>query len=229
MEQATVRIAPVLAATFILGVYRIVYRAVCVRPHFGLLFALLTPVRIVVANCINSAATVNAFHHYISARRRRQPLRWVKTEHQYPTSSALLGDRRKIGEILVGSGYLEQAHLDAALATKPADRRIGEHLAELGLLDEETIYEALSLQSGLAQQWIDPVAVPMRIARLLPARIIRECRVIPFKVEEGRVYLAGPDAPTAEVQRAVRRITTLEPRYSLVTPANYTLLVESLL
>jgi hypothetical protein len=53
--------------------------------------------------------------------------------------------------------------------------------------------------------------------------------VIPYKVEEGRVYLAGPDAPTPEVQRAVRRTTTLEARYSLITPANYALLVDSLL
>jgi hypothetical protein len=178
---------------------------------------------------MNSAATVNAMHRFALARIRSEPLRWVKTDHQYPNPSALLRDRRKLGEILVRSGYVEQARLEAALSTKPPDRRIGEHLVRMGWLDEEGLYEALSLQAALPQGWVDPLEVPLGTARALPAKVVRECRVVPFKVEEGHLYLAGPDAPTPEVERTVRRMTSLKPQFWLVTPSNYALLVESLL
>lgn len=229
MEQLPGPVLALLGGTTALGVYRMAYRAASVCPHFGLPFAVFVPVRVVVANCINSTATVRALYRFAIARLRHEPLRWVKTEHEYPNAAALVRDRRKLGEILVGSGYIEAEQLQRALATQPSDRRIGEHLVAMGLIDEESLYEALSLQIGVPHTWIDPLTVRLATARSMPARVVRDCGLIPFKVEDGRVYLASSEVPTPDVERAVRGMSSLTPRFWLVTPSNFALLVESLL
>lgn len=229
LSRQAAGMTPLISIASAIGLYRILYRAVCVTPHFGLGFALLAPIRIAMANCINSMATVSAVYRFTSAKMKREPLRWVKTDHEYLSSSALLRDRRRIGEILVENGCIDQRRLEMALASQPAERRIGEHLIALGWLTEEDLYEALSLQSGVPREWIDPGGVLPQTARALPSRVTRECRVIPVRVEEGRLYLAGPEAPSEETERAVRRVTSLEPRFSLVTPSNFEELAESLL
>jgi bacteriophage N4 adsorption protein B len=229
LEQAMQRALPLVALTSFMGVYRLAFRAICVWPQFGLAFALLAPVRVIVANAINSAATLRALYSFGLAHVRGQPLRWVKTEHQYPNPAALAPSRRKLGEILVGSGYLEAADLERALATQPADLRIGEHLLALGLIEEDALYEALALQSGMPLSWIDPGSVAVSTARSVPARVARQCKLIPFKVEEGRIYLAGPEEPSRETERLLRRVSSLTPKFWLVTPSNFALLVERFL
>ena len=47
---------------------------------------------------------VKAVRSYVRARIRHEPLVWVKTEHAYPSRSALVEHKRKLGEILIGSG-----------------------------------------------------------------------------------------------------------------------------
>jgi hypothetical protein len=42
---------------------------------------------------------------YLRSRMRHEPLVWVKTEHPYPSRSALVEHKRKLGEILLGSAY----------------------------------------------------------------------------------------------------------------------------
>ena len=65
--------------------------------------------------------------------------------------------KRKLGEILVGSAYLDEAVLNRALATQPAGLRIGEYLVKLGKLSEDDLYEALSLQQSLPAGRLEPL------------------------------------------------------------------------
>ena len=54
---------------------------------------------------------------YARARIRHEPLVWLKTEHAYPSRSALVEHKRKLGEILVGSGYVDESDVRRALET----------------------------------------------------------------------------------------------------------------
>src|SRR5438067_6946537 len=98
----------------------------------------------------------------------------MKTAHAYPASALLVDQRRPIGEILVGSGYLTPPLLGDALASCPAGVRIGEHLVRMGRLAEESLYDALSLQQGLPLLRIDAQSVAPEIARALPAHVVRQ-------------------------------------------------------
>src|SRR5205814_3076195 len=115
-----------------------------------------------------------------------------KTEHAYPNRAALMGDRRKLGEILVGSQYLAAVDLDFALASQPPGVRLGEHLVRLGKLTETELYECLSLQQKVAFEKLDLEQVSRPITRALPVRVARKWKVLGYRVVSGQLFVASP-------------------------------------
>jgi adsorption protein B len=216
-----------MAVTLLLHALRTAVRVGCGARIYGIRFALLAPLRAVAGNVINASAVVCAIHRYARARLKGEALVWVKTEHAYPSRAALLPERRLIGEILVGTGYIAQEDLDAALATKPAGVRLGEHLVAEGKLTEEDFYEALSLQQQLPLANIETGRIPRRVARALPASVATEWRVLPFRIQAGRLDVASPELPVEAMESALRNHTSLEIRFHLITPDQYRELVES--
>ncbi|HVW85422.1 MAG TPA: glycosyl transferase family protein [Bryobacteraceae bacterium] len=196
-------------------------RCWCSQRIYGWRFACAVPLRVVVGNWINCLATSRALWTYGIARIRKRPLRWVKTEHAYPNRAALMTDRKKIGEILAGSEWITAAQLEAAVASKPEHRRLGEHLMDLGLISEEDLYTALSLQNGLPLGKPDPESVSIPITRSVPVSVARKWRVLPFRVAAGELHLAGSDLPGEDMQNDLRRFSSLELRFHLVTPSDY--------
>ena len=216
-------------ATLALQCIRTFIRMTCGARIYGWRFAALTPLRSVWGNALNSAAAGAAMARYTWAKLHRRPLRWLKTSHAYPTTSALLDQRRKIGEILIDSGYLTPTVLGVALATCPDGVRIGEHLVRTGKLAEESLYDALSLQQGLPRVRIDATSVARAVAHALPEQVAREWRVLPFHVAEGSLHLAGPEAPTTNMTQALGAFTSLDMRFHLVTPKAFEELASALL
>lgn len=215
--------------TLVLLLVRTLVRMACTRRVYGWWFALGVPLRTVYANMLNSVASCRAVARYLAARLKREPLAWMKTEHAYPSRAALLSHKRKLGEILVGSRYLTEPVLRAALASCPASLRLGEHLVSSGRLSVTDLYEALSLQQGLPLASVEPHRVPSRVAQALPKQVVRELKVVPFQVAEGALYLAGPELPTARMNSRLRSFTSLELRFHLVTPQEFERLANALL
>ncbi len=215
-------VAWICAATLGLQMWRMAVRMACVSRVYGWRFASLAPVRALYANFINAIATVRALKRFTVARFRGEGLAWLKTSHSYPNREGLVVHQRGLGEILVSSGLVKPDQLSMALETQPADRRIGEHLIDLGLLSENALYQALSLQQGL------PLGVPagMRIdaIRILPARLMRNSRVIPLRVSDGRLHVVSPEVPDDALQAALREHTALDIRFHLVTPTQFAVL-----
>ena len=196
---------------------------------YGWTFAAVVPLRVLIANWINCFATSWAIWNYTRCKLTGKPLRWVKTEHAYPNRAALMSNRRSLSEILVGSQWITQERLDSAVATKPEGRRLGEHLIGLGLVSEEDLYMALSLQNNLPLGKPDPASVSLPITRSLPAAFSRKWRVLPFRIAAGELYVAGADVPDETMQSEIRQFTSLELRFHLVTPTEYEELAEQYL
>jgi adsorption protein B len=224
------RAAPVAGrmamATAALAAIRLGVRMGCTGRVYGLRFALGVPVRAVCANALNAAAAVRSVAGYAIARARRERLAWMKTDHAFPSGAALAGGRRRIGEILVSSGWITQAALSAAMARKPADVRTGEHLVRLRLIDDASLYRALSLQQGVPVAEVGEIPAP--VARALPLGAIREWRVLPFRVTDGSFYVATPEVPSERMEKGLGEFTRLKLRFHLVTPARFEELQRSL-
>ena len=217
------------SATLCLQILRMAVRMACVGRVYGFAFCLGVPVRAVYANALNATATLYAVTQFASAKLHHRPLRWMKTEHSYPTRAALLTQKRRLGEILVGSGYLTAIALRRALSTRPAGVRLGEHLLRTNELNEQALYEALSVQQGLPLTPLHADKIASRTARLLPAAVARQWRVLPFRISDAGLHLAGPELPTAAMTQALRAHTTLELHFHLLTPSAYEELTDALL
>jgi adsorption protein B len=208
---------------------RLGVRMGCVARIYGVVFSLGVPIRVFYANLLNAAATFGALFQYFAARLLQRPLRWLKTEHAYPSRFALLAHKRRLGEILVGSGVITAAALRHALETRPSGVRLGAQLVRLGYLREDQLYEALSLQQGLPLANLEPEDVERKSVRVLPSAVARNWRVLPFRVADGSLFVAGPDLPSPEMNAALRGFTALQIRFHLVTPSQYNLLTRALL
>ena len=197
----------VFSATLVLQVHRAAVRCACTARIYGWGFAALSPVRTIWANWINFFATFEAVRRYASARLRGRPLVWLKTEHMYPSQAALRVHKRPLGEILVRAGFISEAQLASALDSKPPETPFGEHLVRSGLLRETQLYQALGMQQNVPFEKLDSGRIPLSIARALPGAFSRKWRVLPFRIAEGRMYVAGPEFPDDEMRRQLRMFT----------------------
>lgn len=222
-------VAHALILTTALIGWRMAFRVACTARLYGAWFAMWAPVRMLWSNAINCAATYLAVTRYVRARLRGQPLVWVKTAHQYPGRAALVTQRRRLGEILVASGVMGAHTLELALQSVPPGMRLGEYLLRLGVIREEDLYQALSLQQQLPWRRLEPAEVAPRVARSLPRHVVRDWHVLPFRVDAGGLLLCSPEAPTEQMTTALRQYTRLEIRFHLVTPSNFRELEQSVL
>lgn len=200
---------------------QIAIRAACSCRIYGWRFACGVPLRIVVANAINCTATARAICIYANAKIRRQPLRWLKTEHAYPNRAALMTERKRLREILTGSAWITPEQLESALSSRPPGRRLGEHLLLLGMIGEEDLYLALSLQNNLPLGKPEPETVSVPVTRALPAAVARRWRILPFRIAGGELYLAGSELPGDQMHREIQNFSSLEIRFQLVTPTQF--------
>jgi adsorption protein B len=218
-----------LIAICTLQVIHLGARMFCVSRVYGWPYSLGVPLRVVWGNYINASASIRALVRYGLARWRREPLVWVKTEHAYPSRGALFVHKRRLGEVLVGSNYIQPGTLAAALASQPAGVRLGEHLMRIGAISEDELYEALSLQQSVPAGRVSPLEINTNVARCLPRRVIHAWKVLPFRMVEGNLFLASPEIPTDELSRQLRDFTRLSLQFRLVTPENFEELTRCLL
>lgn len=204
-------------------------RIACCARIYGWRFAAGVPLRVAGGNWINCFATCKAFYNYAAAKWSGTPLRWVKTEHAYPGRAALLGNRKRLGEILTGGAWISQEQLDAALSSLPAGARLGEHLIALGSVTEDNLYVALALQNRLPVGMPEAAMVNVAVTRSFPAAVARKWRVLPFRIAAGELYIAGTELPGEDMQEEIRRFSSLELRFHLVTRSAWEELAEKYL
>jgi adsorption protein B len=211
----------VFFGTMGLQVFHMSMRAWCSARIYGWRFATGVPLRAIWGNWINGTATVMAYYRYFSAVARGLPLVWLKTEHAYPNRAALIEHVRKLGEVLVGCQYIGSDDLEAALAAKPAGIRLGDFLITQGKVSEADVYTALSLQQNVPFGKPEREVISRPITRSLPAEIVRRWKVLPYKVAAGHLFVAGSELPSDEMHDALRKFSSLEIRFHLVTPTEF--------
>jgi bacteriophage N4 adsorption protein B len=190
-------------------------RAYCSAGVYGWRFAAGAPARVLLANWLNCFATVRAIRTYASARLAGRHLRWAKTEHRYP--SGISRDTRPVGEILLSLGWIRAEELELACSTQPAASSFGEHLLALGFVSEEQLCMALARHCGMCFGRLNAGTVSLEATRLIPARIARQWSVLPYRILGGELHVATAEVPMEELEQEIRRYTSLELRFQLVT------------
>lgn len=213
--------------TLSLSAVQLGVRAWCVAGIYGWRFAASAPLRAIWGNWLNCMAAILAIQKYFSARLRNQPLVWLKTEHVYPSRAALMRHKRPLGEILVTWRCFSPADIQQALRLKMPGERLGEYLVRQKKLGEEELYNALSLQQNIPLGNLRSLS--RAATRCLPARVSRRWQVLPFHVASGKMFIAGPELPSEEMQCELQKHTALEISFQLVTPTAFARLAREYL
>lgn len=103
--------------------------------------------------------------------------------------------KKKLGEMLIEAGVIDEMQLRAALADQRRwGRSLGRTLVEMKMIAEEALVRVLAQQIGVQSIDLDKVNIGARILELVPPDLSRSARVLPF-AQTGRfldVAMADP-------------------------------------
>jgi hypothetical protein len=108
----------------------------------------------------------------------------------------------KLGQLLVARGWITVQQLTRALKNQNvAGGRIGTCLLEMDAITEELLLKGLSEQLGVPSAAADDLrGVQDEVLGLIPEKLARRCRAVPFRVEGGRLDLALMDPRNLSAQ-----------------------------
>ena len=117
---------------------------------------------------------------------------------------------KRLGEILVDAGAITEDELMAALeGKKETGERLGEYLVSQGIITEEQLVEVLQMQLGIDFVDLNSVRIDPELISLVPTGIAKQNKVVPVKMQQGKLYLAMEDPlnfmAIEEVKTATRK------------------------
>jgi len=135
--------------------------------------------------------------------------------------------RRKLGEILYKAGLVEKQSLINAIKTSKADnKRLGQVLLELELLDEETLTKAIAKQFGLEYVDLDKITIPPEAMELIPEDLIKRHNVLPLGMNNGRLKLIINDPLNLDTMDMIRFRLNAELDCCLASPSKISLYIQ---
>jgi len=212
--------------TMLLTLFRLSLRTACVARIYGPLFAAGVPLRAIYANFVNCGASVRAITTYVSARLQGRNLAWQKTAHTYPAGPMPAFHRRDLLEILCDSGCLSVEQASALRDGIPPQVEPAAYLLENGLVSEDALCLALSIQGGVQAVRVNLELVKQQVVRSLPNYIEERYGLVPFDMNSGRLALAGWLVPSNEVFDELKALTNLDVEFQLVRSSDYAALRE---
>ena len=137
--------------------------------------------------------------------------------------------RKRLGEILIERGKLDQANLDRALRLQTeGGERLGSLLVTLGLCAQRDVAEALALQLSLPL--VDANGYPEFpiLEERVSARFLREARALPVREDEQELGLAMADPTDAYTIGAFEMVTGRAVRPMVAIPTELEAALERL-
>jgi MshEN domain len=152
----------------------------------------------------------------------------------------------KIGQLLVARGWITVQQLTRALQNQGVvGGRLGTCLIEMDAIGEDNLLKALAELQGVPAASPDDLrGIPEEVLSLIPDKLARRCRAVPFRLEGSRLDLAMMDARNLACQDEIafasgkrvkvhiahelRILEALERYYKEECPSRYSLLANRL-
>lgn len=152
----------------------------------------------------------------------------------------------KLGQLLVTRGWITVQQLTRALKNQTVvGGRVGTCLLEMDAISEEVLLKALAEHLGVPAANPDDLrGVPEEVLELIPEKLARRCRAVPFNVMGGRLDVAMMDPRNLSCQdelafasgkrvkvhvaHELRVFEALERYYGEEMPSRLTLLLDRL-
>jgi type IV pilus assembly protein PilB len=113
--------------------------------------------------------------------------------------------RMHLGEILFKAGLVEkQALINAIKTAKTSNKRLGQVLIDLGLINEDTLAKAIAKQFGLKYVDVEQIPIPPDATKIIPEDLIKRHKILPLSVSNGRLKLIIGDPMDLDMMDSVR-------------------------
>lgn len=113
--------------------------------------------------------------------------------------------------LLARTGYIKDEDIKKVRENLDKDEDPLEALVNLGILTEDRITQFFKEQMPFrVAEKIDPEKIPAEVLNILPRELIEKYKIIPFKVENGRLYIYTFDPFNQDVINEIRFITKLQ-------------------
>ncbi len=127
--------------------------------------------------------------------------------------------RKRIGEILIQAGVLDQSGLRSALVEQRRwGGQLGRILIEMKLVSERVLVQALSHQLNFPVVNLEEIEFDPKLAELVPGELAEQHSIIPFKVEGKFLDVAMSDPTNLGIIDELRIRTRLNVRPYLAGP-----------
>lgn len=127
--------------------------------------------------------------------------------------------RKKLGEILIEEGVLDESRLRAALIEQQRwGGPLGRLLVEMRLVEEHAMVGALSRQLHVPTVDLDSIEIPQAVLDLVPGELAEQHSVMPFAQPMKFLDLAMSDPSNLRVLDELRVRTNLNVRSHLAGP-----------
>jgi general secretion pathway protein E len=137
--------------------------------------------------------------------------------------------RKRLGQILIERGKLDQANLDRALRLQgDSGERLGSLLVTLGLCAQRDVAEALALQLALPLMDVSGYPEFPILEERVSARFLREARALPVREDESELGLAMADPTDAYTIGAFEMVTGRAVRPMVAIPTELEAALERL-
>jgi adsorption protein B len=200
----------IVQINFIFLVNRVLHRVIFTGAAHGVKYAILAPVRMVIANYIGFMACWRAGRRWVWHVMSGTRLTWDKTAHAYPSMEELqaagaanAARARRLGDILLSWGMVGDAELEAVVAEQRRQYRpLGLALLDNALVTEDELATAFSDLTGLPRIDLDPLKTEPALLKRIPHALAARLTAYPYGKENGSIHVAIAE-PITEEQRAM--------------------------
>ncbi len=137
--------------------------------------------------------------------------------------------RKRLGEMLVEAGLIDEARLPELLAEqRRSGMRLGDFLVSRGIVKEEAIIDLLSRQLQIPKLDFERQSVDPRLATLIPQEMATKRQVAPLARDEFTLKVAMVDPMDLQVLDEIERATGLEVEPYICSKGEFTLLLNGI-
>jgi len=116
--------------------------------------------------------------------------------------------KKRIGDILIDMGFIDQDQLKMALAeTQKTGVMLGDVLRRLDWVTEEDLQMAIAVQSGAQILDANNISIDQGLPAIIPFEIINEHGMLPFAIEDGSLKVATSNPFDVVARDKLERLT----------------------
>jgi type IV pilus assembly protein PilB len=140
-----------------------------------------------------------------------------------------LGQKKRLGEMLIDGGLLTEAQLEAALVDqKKAGLKLGQYLVREGIVSESQIVKLLSRQLNLEVYQPEKYPIDMDLAKIIPIDLAQKHQIVPLKKSGYLLTAAMADPMDLNAIDAVEVHTNSEVEVVICTEQEVNQLISSI-